>query len=1027
MHIARDLLRAAVIVAALVSSVRCALASTDEVLGAIHVPDGFTVETAAEAPLVKHPMWACFDDRGRLFVAESGGANLNSEQLLKDPPSSILLLEDTKGDGHFDKSTVFADKMVFPQGVCWHDGALYVASPPYLWRLRDTKGTGVADERTPLVGKFGFTGNAADIHGPVLGPDGRLYWCDGRHGHEIQMPGGQLSNGLAARIFRCKPDGSDVEVVCGGGMDNPVQVAFTEAGEPLVSCNIVHSRPQRIDGILYALEGAVFPWNEVIDEFKSTGELFEPVDPLGWVAVSGLIRYRGGAFGKEYRDNFFSAQFNPHRIQRHTVERDGAGFRVRHEDFLTCDDPDFHPTALVEDADGSLLLIDTGGWFRIGCPNSRIAKPQINGAIYRIRRKDAPDVVDPRGLKIDWGSMPPAQLARLLDDPRPFVLDRVIDTLALRGTDAIDALSEVLRGRTSVGARRNAIWALARIDSPAARQTARSAMGDADASVRQAAAQVSGLFRDTSATPDLIKRLADDSLPVRRDAATALGRIGRADASAPLIAALRGNGDRYLEHAIIYALIRIADARPLVAALGDADPSVRQGALLALDQIDGSGLLPDQVLPLLDPGEPRLKDAALSVIARHPGWGDRTRDFFRQTLSRPIDPALADTLRQELVSFSASPGVQELIASVLSDPQTEPETRRLLLQVIAQYPQRLAPASWTKQIGKSIKSNQDAVAQEAVLSARSLGLMEVDPQLLQVACQSSRPEALRVEAFSVAAPRVAKVDSELFELLSSCLHSDRPPLLRAEAAEALGRSNLDDTQLEALARLAASAGPMELPKLLPAFGRRPSDAAGKELIAALDHAPGLTSLRPEDLKASVAMDSAGVQAMAEPLLKRLAPDAAGQKAHLAELAPVLSGGDAARGRDLFFGPKAGCATCHTIGGRGGQVGPDLSKIGSIRSSADLLESIVYPSASFARGFEPYTVRTTNGDVQAGIIARETADSIYLTTGPRQVVRLPRPSIDTIRPGTVSLMPQGFDQLLSHGELSDVIAYLTSLK
>lgn len=1003
-------------------------ASAVDVARTMHVPDGFTVEIAAEPPIVWHPMWACFDERGRLFVAESGGLNLNAEDLQKKPPSSILLLQDTRGDGHFDQSTVFADKMVFPQGVCWHDGALYVASPPYLWRLRDTKGADVADERMPIVGQFGFTGNAADIHGPVLGPDGRLYWCDGRHGHEIKMPDGTISKGLAARVFRCKPDGSNVEVVCGGGMDNPVQVAFTEEGEPLVSCNIVHSRPQRIDGILYALEGAVFPWNEVLNEFKSTGELFEPVDPLGWVAVSGLIRYRGDNFGKDFRDNFFSAQFNPHRIQRHIVERDGAGFRVRHEDFLTCTDPDFHPTALVEDADGSLLVIDTGGWFRIGCPTSRIAKPEINGAIYRIRRTSAPIVDDPRGLKIDWNSISSSQLACLLDDPRPAIVDRAIDRFALRGTAGIDALARVLQKDASAVSRRNAIRALSRMDIASAQVKARLGLMDSDASVRQAAAQTAGLVRDGAALDDLIKLLKDNTPSVRRDVATALGRIGQPAAAVPLINALRNNSDRYLEHAIIYALIRIGDAKPLSTALHDSDESVRRGALLALDQIDGSGLTAVNVLPLLDPGQPLLKEAALSVIARHPGWGDETRLFFRDALSRTIDPAHEDELRQELVSFSESPAIQQVIASALADPHAEPPKRQLLLQVIAQFPTRPIPSAWIKPIGKAITSADESVGQEAVLSAQeAAGLTDVDSQLMRVALDAMRSESLRVEAFSVAAPRASQVDSSVFDLLIACMHPNRAPLLRAEAAAALGRSNLNDEQLDVLAQAVATAGPMELPKLLPAFGRHNCDAAGKSLVNALHHSSGLTSLRPEDLKAAVAKDSSDVQALAAPLLKQLAPDAGRQKAHLAELAPVLSGGDIGRGRDLFFGPKAGCAACHTIAGHGGQVGPDLSKIGSIRTASDLLESIVYPSASFARGYEPYLVRTKDGDTQAGIISRETADSIYLTTGPRQVLRISRQSIALLKPATVSLMPQGFDQQLSHQELADLIAYLTSLR
>ena len=101
-------------------------------------------------------------------------------------PNSIKRLEDTDGDGRFDKATVFADKMTFPQGALWHDGALFTTAYPSVWRLEDADGDGVADRRTAIVGKFGSIGNAADLHGPQLGPDGMLYFGDGRNGHDIQ-------------------------------------------------------------------------------------------------------------------------------------------------------------------------------------------------------------------------------------------------------------------------------------------------------------------------------------------------------------------------------------------------------------------------------------------------------------------------------------------------------------------------------------------------------------------------------------------------------------------------------------------------------------------------------------------------------------------------------------------------------------------------------------------------------------------------------------------------------------------------
>jgi len=252
--------------------------------------------------------------------------------------------------------------------------------------------------------------------------------------------------------------------------------------------------------------------------------------------------------------------------------------------------------------------------------------------------------------------------------------------------------------------------------------------------------------------------------------------------------------------------------------------------------------------------------------------------------------------------------------------------------------------------------------------------------------------------------------------------------VRLDAAEALGSARLATDELQKLAAAIASAGALEAPRLVRAFEQTADAETGLALVAALARSPGLKAIEHDRLAALLSAYPTAVQQQGANLLEQLSANREKQKSRLAELEGVLAGGDIQRGRELFTAnKKAICATCHNVQGQGGKIGPDLTKIGAIRAPIDLLEAIVFPSASFARGYEAYTVATSSGRVLSGIIARETPEDIFVVDTTRVETRVPRAEIESMDQSRVSIMPEGMDTQLSRQELADLLAFLQSLR
>ncbi|MDA1018020.1 MAG: HEAT repeat domain-containing protein, partial [Planctomycetota bacterium] len=802
------------------------------------------------------------------------------------------------------------------------------------------------------------------------------------------------------------------------------------------TCAIFDRVGGRCDALVHWVHGATYAEPLKVPTLKQTGYYLPAARRWGQVAPAGLVRYRGTHFGEDYHENLFACQFNTHQVVRIRLQREGATWRGTDEVFLRSPGVDFHPADVLEDADGSLLVIDTGNWLTMGCPASTVGTQEVCGGIYRVRKIDGAVPPDPRGLKLHWSDATTAELAGRLDDTRTSISDYAMEALVRRADEAVPVLERTLQPPSSSLLRRNAVWTLARIGSPAARSLLCRTLADADSSVRQTAVHSLGTLREADAVDHLMKLVVEDELPIRREAATALGLIGEHRAVPALFASLSSARDEFLEHALIYALIEIQNPVQTRLGLTHPAPQVQRAALLALDQMEAGELTREDVAPLLAAADIDLQRAALDVIGKHPTWGDEIVELLEAALrvAQPT-PAHNALISGAVPAFTQNARVQSLVAETL-ESSARPPARLGLLEAIAKADVEQLPQAWVTPLSTLCLDPDEQVRRQAVVTIAAFNVEPFVTPLFSLARDTTQPKSLRVAALAAVARRDVVIEESDLGLLMDQLQTDVAPIDRLAAADALGRAALSAKQLTSLLPLIEQAGPLELPALLRAFenAARSQRLTNEELrepglkfMAALAKSPGLTALPAARVQAVADLYPPEVATALNRLLPRLAVDNQEQRTRIAEIETQIATGNPELGRHTFLSQRAACSVCHRIAGNGGQIGPDLTRIGQVRTTRDLTEAVLFPSATLASGFETYTVATQSGEVRTGLIRRETADAIHLVTIERVDVRVRRTEIDELAPSAVSVMPQGLDKLLTQEELVNVVSFLKTLK
>jgi putative membrane-bound dehydrogenase-like protein len=1006
------------------------------------LPEGFTIEVAAGSDMAPRPIVASFDEKGRLYVCDSSGSNDKVAEQVKNKPHRIVRLESTKGDGKFDKQTVFVKNVMFPEGCMFLNGSLYVAAPPHIWKFTDTDDDGVADKEEIWFDGKTLTNCANDLHGPYRGPDGWIYWCKGAFAkQEYTLPNGKKFTTRASHIFRAKPDGTGLEPVMTGGMDNPVDAVFTPGGDIIFSTTFLqHPAGGKRDGLIHAVYGAVYgkDHDPVYEHPWTFPTLMPPMTHLGPAAPCGLHRYESDQFGKDYANNIFCCQFNMRKVSRHVLVPKGSTYETKDSDFVVSDNIDFHPTDVIEDADGSLLILDTGGWYKLCCPTSQLVKPDVTGAIYRVKKVGAHKIDDPRGLKIDWKKVDIDELTVLMDDLRPAVRVRAADTLVKRGEAGIKRLAKL----PHVVAYREETWrlavaTLAGVDHPEARKAARLCLGEnIKGDLAMIGIHAAGLWRDKEAVDDLRKLLSKGDASVKRAAATALGRIGEKAAIFDIFDALTHDNDRTLDHALTYALIEIGDAKTTAKAIHCYSLRVRRAVLAALENIPDSGLDAKAVLAELDAKDASLRETAWWIAGRHPQWGEQLAGYFKDKLKTAdkLKPEERDELADRMAKFAKSEVIQKVLGEAA--PATPTPTLRLIFRAMSRSGLKALPDAWGKPLAHGLVSKDVEVVRDVIGVLRAVPTTHehfikmvklYEPDIVTIPPHDAKwPEDLPV-LLAAAIPEPGPLTQLNVEHFVGKLHKDSPAPVRSAVADYFLRLNWEPAGLIELAAALKNANPLELSKLLGVFAKSTDEKVGLAFVKALRDPAVRPSVRAEIVKPILEKYPKTVQAEAEKLYAELAEARKGEREKLEKMLTELKPGDIRRGQLVFNNAKTQCIACHKVGYVGGTIGPDLTTIGRIRTERDLLESIVFPSASFVRSYEPVRVVTTDERTFNGILKKDAPDEIIIIVAADKEERVARADIASISPSSVSLMPSGLDQQLTPQDLADLVAFLKACK
>lgn len=984
-----------------------------QALASLQVEAGLRVELAAAEPLTASPCAVAWDERGRMFVAENRGYPVGPGTN-KPPAGVIAMLEDTNGDGTYDKRTEFATGLTFPNGLmCWR-GGLIVTCAPDIFYLKDTDGDGRADVRRVLLTSFGTTSTTQlRVSHPTLGLDGYVHVTSGLVASKVTCPEhperGTID--LPRGDARFHPDTLEIEPWPGVGQFG---LAFDDFGRKFICSNrnplqhvVLHPR--------YLKRNPHLAFSDTVQDVAPPGDAAK-VWPLSadhttaafipslmstphagtFTSACGISLWRGGVLPASFANSAFICEPAQNLVQRQVLAPDGPTFKsapaTPGREFLASADTWFRPVFSATGPDGALYICDM---YRKVIDHPQYLPEHIRGSldyeagktmgrIYRVVPANLKSPIS--NSKLNLAAASTKELVAKLNDVNGWVRSTAFRLLLERkdtNSDSLAALRQLWLPKyqefTIVFGQRRTLMTWGHLNG----QVAGAA----------SAFELSKLFG--AILPADLDRLVtglramDDGHADRRGAST----IGAA--AADLLA--RSTNNLAVSFGPNFSW---ADGPMVLAwalAYGDrTNPPPARHLVTLLVNFPTNRWMRAAVL-----SSASKRSGELFAEARKIGGPFRLPGIFYQDLA-PV-----------LVAESEPPQIAEALRQVLVNL---PERVSVTEGAKIAFATGLGNGARAKGLGKDGRSALVTLASANPDTARRLG--ELFAAASKTVATAAAPTPERLAAIDLLAHSDAATAGAA---LQSLIAPQTPNELQAAAVRAL-------SQLPG-----AQAGEWFVER---ERWRSYTPPVRDAVLTAMLSQPALQLVLLDAVEKGVVQPWAVPANRRNPLLKHrdaavaaraakaFQPQGAADRMKVYEdhKAVLALPANAKNGKAVFVKT---CAACHQFAGEGARVGPELTGV-RLQPAEAILLHILVPDAEIYPGFTAYDVETKDGRSLTGLLTSDTPTSVTLRAAQGVEETILRANIAKLTSSSTSLMPNELEKTMTRQELADLMAFLKGL-